>query len=579
MVSLLLALTLGAGAVAQIEEPRPHGISLDVIVTDARGQRINTLTAADFTVVERGQRLKVDAARFVSNTGAARRLFAILLDDYHIAAGRDAERVREALTRFVLDDLRPDDTLVVLRPLDSLLEIALSTDRAAALGAIAAFAPRRGDFSPRSEFERNFIAEAPARAAATRARIVTAALNALTTHLGRFDEARKTLIVVSDGFVNDGIRRGELVVPPLRSVIASANRSNVAIYTVAPNVATTGDADSLRQTHEALRSLAAGTGGVSVEGPDDPRRALRTAVADASGFYVVTFMAAGEADGQLASVDVAVARPHLSVRTQRAYGRPPAPERRPPSVPSFLSAFSARTPRRTSVLIRPWFGLSPGDAGKTRVSFVWEPSPRTPGDRTRTMVPSSIDLSITTLDGQPVFAGTVRAAMAGLTPTDDSTRASFDAPAGRLLVQMSIRDISSKVMDRDVRDLVVGGFPGPVSLGTAEVLRARSVREQRANAANPHTTPVASRQFSRSERLLVRVPVVAAAPPVVSARLVSAFGGVMTNATATQVPGREGFYQFELPLASYATGAYSVQISATTVDGTATDSLSIRITP
>ena len=132
------------------------------------------------------------------------------------------QQMREALRRFVVDDLRPDDGVVVLRPLDSLLDIEFSVNRSEALAAIAAFAPRRGDFAPRSEFERNFIAEAPARAEATRGRIVTAAMHALTTHLGRFDDARKTRIVVSDGFVNDGLRRGELVTPSLRSVPAGS---------------------------------------------------------------------------------------------------------------------------------------------------------------------------------------------------------------------------------------------------------------------------------------------------------------------------------------------------------------------
>ena len=52
-----------------------------------------------------------------------------------------------------------------------------------------------------------------------------------------------------------------------------------------------------------------------------------------------------------------------------------------------------------------------------------------------------------------------------------------------------------------VRDLTA-----PVVLGTPEVLRARTARDFRALASDPDAVPVAAREFSRTERLMIRVP-------------------------------------------------------------------------
>ena len=86
----------------------------------------------------------------------------------------------------------------------------------------------------------------------------------------------------------------------------------------------------------------------------------------------------------------------------------------------------------------------------------------------------------------------------------------FEAAPGRLRVQMSIEDAASRVVDTDVRDVVVGPLSGPLVLGTAEVLRAGNARAFRALEADPAAAPAAARVFSRTERLLIRVPVYAA---------------------------------------------------------------------
>lgn len=579
----LLAFALGGTGVPEQAIPAAAptaAVRIDVVVTDARGQRVNSLTAADFSVTENGRRLPVESVVFsaAAGTSPGSRLFAILLDDFHITSGDSAERLRDSLTRFIRDDLAPGDRFVVLRPLDSLIDITLTEDRAAAMAAIAGFSPRRGDYSPRSEFERTYIAGEPARVESARARIVTSALRALVTALGRASDARKTLIVVSEGFNETAQRRGEDVAPPLRSVAMAANRVNVSIYALAP-ATPAPDSDDANRMREALHSLSAETGGLSFDAPADARTALRDVQADAAGYYALSFVPSDE-DGEsdMEPLSVGVSRAGLSVRTHTTFSRPRRPVAAPPAPPSFLSPFSTQMVRRTSALIRPWFGMSAGADGKTRVSFVWEPATRVTGDRRASLPPAKIALTVTTLDGQLVYSGVVQAT----TPeraSADATRVSFETPPGRLLVQMAIQDIASRVVDRDVRDIVVGGFPGPVALGTAEFFRTRTARERDQLIADPDAAPVASRQFSRSERLVVRIPIAAADDVVVSAQLVSAFGSVMRAITATPLAARSQVYQLDLPLASFAAGAYSLEITARTSAGSASDRIAFRITP
>ncbi len=601
-LALALALTLGIGATVQTDEPSTS-VALDVLVSDARGRAVETLTAADFHVSEGGVPRPIESVRFVRATpsqssashdvsaiDASSRLFGILLDEYHVSPGPSADGVRDALVRFVKEDLRPGDWVAVTKPLDSLPAITLTADRDAAVQAIEAFDPRRGDYAPRTSFEREFIAGAPARIDAAREQIVASSINALASYLGRFAPMRKTLIVVSEGVPARGPRRGERLLPGFATGTLTANRGHVAIYAMNPADEPDPQTDGVTRDDwgggDALRALASETSGREMSVAADPRAALLETLADASGYYVLTVpRASPEGGDRFHPVDVTVSRRDAVVRARRGYWSATVmdPDRRPDRSEraSLLSAFSSRLPRRTSPLIRSWFGMGRGDAGETRISFVWEPAPRVPGDRGDGAVPARIALTVTTLDGQPVFDGVVRAAGTQVSATaEERSRVSFQTAAGRLLVQMSIQDVAARVVDREVRDLVVDGFPGPVSLGTAEVLRARTAREQQALAADPEAMPVAARQFSRAERLIVRMPVFTSGEvPRVSARLVSSFGGVMRQLTASPTPSRPGVFQFDLPLAALATGAYSVELQASTSSGEARDSLPIRVTP
>ena len=133
-----------------------------------------------------------------------------------------------------------------------------------------------------------------------------------------------------------------------------------------------------------------------------------------------------------------------------------------------------------STLIRPWFGVSRGDNGKTRVTFVWEPAVRVPGDRPRQIATRVVLIGKST-DGSVLFEGPV--SPTGPAAIDDPaatpSRAAFDAPPGRLRLRMPIEDAAAQAIDQDVREISVRDLRGEVALGTPQVLRARNAREFR----------------------------------------------------------------------------------------------------
>ena len=183
------------------------------------------------------------------------------------------------------------------------------------------------------------------------------------------------------------------------------------------------------------------------------------------------------------------------------------------------------------------------------MTFVWEPAARVPGDRVRRQVARLI-LTARSSDGTVLFEGPV--APTGPAAIDDPaatpSRVVLDMPPGRLRLRMSIQDAASQVLDQDVREVSVRDLRGDVAIGTPQVLRARNAREFRTLDAS-EAVPVASREFSRTERLLIRFQAYGpgGAPPVVSARLLGRTG--QRDARADGRPGIHPRRQHHRPAA------------------------------
>ena len=243
-------------------EPTARIVRLDAVVVDAKGRPVLDLKPADFEIVESGVAQRVDAAE-LRNPGAAgqaraagdaeapapiesldderraarepgTRLFALVLDEFHVNAGADSDRVREVVMRFMDEQLRPGDLLAVIKPLDTLTNIRFTRDRDAARKAIESFSGRQGDYTPRTEFEEKFIGRAPGLVSAARIQIVLSALRALTMKLGDLDAGRAAVVLVSEGFAREVGRDRERRAPDVQGIVRAASRHNVAVYAFDP---------------------------------------------------------------------------------------------------------------------------------------------------------------------------------------------------------------------------------------------------------------------------------------------------------------------------------------------------------
>ena len=564
-----------------------HVVRIDAIAVDGRGRLVEDLKPADFELREDSTPRPLESAQFVRAAGGRR--FAIFLDEYHVGAGPASDRVRITLTRFV-DALDPHDLLVVMKPLDSLFAIRLTDDRETARRAIAGFEGRKGDYEPRNAYERNYIAGTPARIEAARSQVALSAMNALAIQLGTdadspFDSTRgrsldsaqgrrKTLIVVSEGVGRSERRRGQDL-PTLESVIRSANRSTVAIYPVDPR-------EAPEEATDAARMLAAETDGRTIAGDLDI--GLRRVTADASAYYVLTYRAAHAEDGKFHDVQVRVTRANVTLRARKGYWAPSPDDALRAAVLDRLNNPPKPGPvepmRHASPLIRPWVGVAKGEGGNMRVTIVWEPAARVPGDRTRRF-PSRVQLTVNAADGRVLFQGPLQptgpAAMEeeGVTPS----RAVFDAAPGRLRLTMSIQDMTTQVLDSDVRDFTVPDFRKPVTIGTPEILRARNAREFRRIDADAGV-PVAAREFSRAERLLIRFPAYGPvdAAPSLTAKLLNRVGQTMRELPVAPASTPTGTNEIDLPLAGLANGEYLIELTAKSPAGEAIDRINFRVT-
>jgi VWFA-related protein len=572
-LAVVAALALAAGAAPHSQSaPAPQSIAvrIDLVATDARGRILDNLKPADFEVKDDGVAQPIESVRLVRPPSDDGRLIALYLDEYHVSRELSA-RVRETLGRFLERSITDRDQLVVMKPLDSLLDIRTTRGRDGARAAIDSFEGRKGEYEPRNAYERNFMAGVPARIESARTQVAISAINALAVHFSHFPDLRKTLIVVSEGMERGDRRRGMEFLATADTIVRSANHANVAIYAVNPGAAPP-EADTLQPI--ALETV----GGVIAADLDE---GLRRAMDDASGYYLLSYGATRPDDGRFHAVQVRVKRPAAQVRARKGYFAPSPDDTLRAQLLARLNEPKPVVPLEpaphASPLIRPWFGTSRGADGKTRVTFVWEPAARLTGDRFR-RTPARLVLTALAPDNTVLFEGPVNPTSAAL--IDDAvgvpSRATFDAPPGRVRLRMSIQDAARQQLDADVRSVTVRDMQKGVTIGTPEVLRARNAREFRA-LDTPLGVPVSSREFSRTERLLVRFYAYGPgdAPVAVSARLLSRMGPMRDLAIND---GTSGPYQIDLPLAGLAAGEYLIEVSASGPAGDAKDVIDFRVT-
>jgi hypothetical protein len=143
---------------------------------------------------------------------------------------------------------------------------------------------------------------------------------------------------------------------------------------------------------------------------------------------------------------------------------------------------------------------------------------------------------------------------------------------------MAVETADGRLLDVDNRELTAPDFTSvDVSLSTPRVLASRTVREMQVLKADAAAFPNADREFSRTERLLVRFEAYApGVSPTITARLLNRQGKPIADLSVQ--PGPAPAYLFELPLASLPPGEYLVEIAGASEAGTAQELFAFRVT-
>jgi VWFA-related protein len=547
----------------------PAGVRISTLVTDRQGKPVLGLALKDFELREDGVVQKLIG---VEPRRAEPRRLAILLDEFHVDAA-DSARVRDAVTRFVDERLRADDALVVLRPLDSLTAIRLTTDRGQIRDGVARFEGRKDNLEPRNRLEEDTLGRAPALVEAGRVQVVLSALRALTSQLGSAP-GRSAILLVTEGFTQPsrrlGIARG---LPDLGIVERFANRFDVPVYAFDPRSALVEpDAAAVM-----LARLVSETGGTLSRGEDLAGNLARAGTEIDSG-YTLTYVPAHGDDGRYHPVQISVVRREADARSRGGYVSMPSAEARRamreaagggPILPTRLL--------RRSPLIDVWSGVTRATATEGRVVVTWQPGRNSVG--TARSNAARVTLKATTRDGKVLFEGMLTPMrVGGVADATAADRAEFDAPSGPVQLDMTILGLAGEKLDVDARDLDVPAMKGTVPLLLPAILIAtQSAREFREKAADANAAPDPSRQFRRTERLVIRVPAYASGTPVpVTARLLNRLAQPMHDLEA--LPDSGGVAQFDLPLAPLAPGEYYLLFSVPGPSGPVDQRVGFRIT-
>ena len=225
---------------------------------------------------------------------------------------------------------------------------------------------------------------------------------------------------------------------------------------------------------------------------------------------------------------------------------------------------SLTSSERTDRTVDWWVGMSRGTEPRTRVTLAWgvRPVPPAPAGPP----PVAITITAASRSGEEYYSGTI----------DSASLASFEAPAGELVLKTIVKSAAGETIDGDSRKITVPSLAGDVvAVGTPIVLRARNAIETRRILGGEDNRPAIGREFERSDRLFIRFPVYGTNASAPEVHLLNSLGTSRLSLPVTAVGSSP--YQIDLPLSSIAKGDYMIAIDVKRGDETAKSLVPIRV--
>jgi VWFA-related protein len=549
------------------------------------------------------------------------RLIVIFLDDYHVRKG-NAMVIREQLSRWV-GQLGPRDLVAVLYPLTSISALTFSRNHEGTAMAMMRFEGRKYDYNPKNDYERQFDNMPPELVEQARNELVIRALTSACIYVGSMREGRKTILYVSEGLVatlpagarTTGNYRPATGSDPstsqsffatadlmnrMRDIFSAATRNNTSVFTldprglapsefgVADNVGLDADRLIMNEALDSLRTIADQTDGRAIVNRNNPMPELLKMVRELSAYYLLGYTSTiGARDGKFHPIQVRVKRQGVEVRHRKGYWaftedevrRASAPPKAgpPTDVANALEELASVVEPSSHRGVSLWVGAVRGASEKARVTLAWEAAAvpaQDPIDRVARISLVAIDGG-----GQELFRGPVEPDPAA---GRVAGRVSFDAPAGLIKLRLSTENASGQRIENEDATYEVPDFTGarPI-ISTPVVYRARTAREITLLRAATETLPLPTitRQFSRTERLLVRFDAYgpAGTTPKVAVRLLNKMGESLA-AFPDPTAASGSTFDVDVTLAALPPGDYLIEISATSATETTKRLLGIKIT-
>ena len=562
------------------------------------------------------------------------RVFVIFFDDYHVRF-ENAQRASMQLTQFLENNLRPADLVAVMYPLTPVSELRFTRNHRSVISQVEDFFGRKYDYEPRNMFEQQYWQYPVETVELVRNQVSLSALNGLMVRLGGLREGRKSVLLVSEGYTNyvppqlrntDGQynpyrfdpnaaesvyeRTHQLftdagLVLRLRRLFQAANRFNTSIYSLDPRGLAMGEYDLsqpdiayrtnrrvLRTTQDTLHVLSEQTDGRAIVNRNDLVPGLQQMMRDSSAYYLLGYTSSGAPiDGRFHEIEVRVKRDDVQVRSRKGYwavterdverALSTEADAPPRAVDVALSALAAPFRGHT---IRTWVGTSRGENGQTRVTFVWEPTEVQAGSEE----PARVLLTAVGNAGGAFYRGRVPEPSAGagrgLAGAASNagaavTMATFEAEPGEMQLSVAVESETGEVLDRDRDEIDIPDFTGvDLELSTPAFIRTRNALQWRELVDDWDAVPAVSRDFRRTERLLLRFEAYAPGTvvPSVEAWLLNRGGDQMFPLIVQ--PDEDGRrHQVDIRPTGLPPGDYVVELKATAADEEVTRLVAFRL--